>query len=330
MVTIADVARHAGVARSTVSYVLTGRRSISEPTRRAVERAIAELDYQPHAGARALRGARTQVLALSQPSAGGTFRPTNGLFIHEINMAAREYGYDLLLLTSLEGIGGIRRVAGSRLADGAVLMSVRTEDPRIAVLRDLHFPAALLGRPNDPRGLAWCDFDFEGAAAMAVRELARSGHQAIVVVAASDGEFREGLNYAPRTIAGARAEARANGIVLTVIRRSPSQQTMARRLSQALATDPTPTAVVTHDDHAAVLSIARERGLSVPDDLSIVVVSDTSDHVTDPPLARVELPIADMARLVVTKAITALRGEEDTAPTLIPPRLIRGRSIRVR
>ena len=64
MVTLADVARHARVAQSTVHYVLSGKRPISEDTRRRVEQAIEELGYHPHAGARALATRRSSVLAL--------------------------------------------------------------------------------------------------------------------------------------------------------------------------------------------------------------------------------------------------------------------------
>ena len=63
MVTLADVARHAGVSASTVSYVLSGKRSISESTRRRVQRSIDLLGYHPHAGARALATNRSSIIA---------------------------------------------------------------------------------------------------------------------------------------------------------------------------------------------------------------------------------------------------------------------------
>ena len=59
MVTIGDVASRAGVSRSTVSYVLSGKRSISAETRRRIEDAIRELGFTPNAGARALAQGRT-------------------------------------------------------------------------------------------------------------------------------------------------------------------------------------------------------------------------------------------------------------------------------
>ena len=70
-VTIADVARRAGVSRSTVSYVLSGSRPISPETRRRVEQAIEELQFRPHAGARSIRSGRNGVIAMALPMVHG-------------------------------------------------------------------------------------------------------------------------------------------------------------------------------------------------------------------------------------------------------------------
>src|SRR5665647_2986631 len=63
-VTSADVARESGVSQSTVSYVMTGKRSISAETRRRVEEAMVRLDYHPNSRARALAGQRGQVIGV--------------------------------------------------------------------------------------------------------------------------------------------------------------------------------------------------------------------------------------------------------------------------
>ena len=75
MATLADVARQAGVAMSTVSYVLSGKRSVSDDTKDRVHRAIEELGYHPHAGARALASSRSNVLALIVPLRSDTYVP---------------------------------------------------------------------------------------------------------------------------------------------------------------------------------------------------------------------------------------------------------------
>src|SRR5207302_647483 len=75
MVKITDVARHAGVSPSTVSYALSGKRPISEETRQRIEASIRELGYRPHAGARALASSRSNVLALVIPLRTGIHVP---------------------------------------------------------------------------------------------------------------------------------------------------------------------------------------------------------------------------------------------------------------
>ena len=74
-VTIAEVARHAGVAVSTVSYVLSGKRTISGDTRRRVLDSIKTLGYHPNAGARALASKRSNVIALVLPLRAGMHVP---------------------------------------------------------------------------------------------------------------------------------------------------------------------------------------------------------------------------------------------------------------
>ena len=98
MVKISDVARHADVSPSTVSYVLSGKRSISEPTRRRVLDSIAMLGYHPQAGARALAGG-SNVIALVIPLHAGLYVPVLMRIATAVVTTARGYGHDVLLLT---------------------------------------------------------------------------------------------------------------------------------------------------------------------------------------------------------------------------------------
>src|SRR3954469_1594642 len=90
-VTITDVARHAGVALSTVSYVLSGKRAISATTRQRVLASIQALGYHPHAGARALASRRTSVLALVLPLRSGMNLPVLMQFAIAVVGTARQF-----------------------------------------------------------------------------------------------------------------------------------------------------------------------------------------------------------------------------------------------
>src|SRR5699024_5451338 len=148
-VRISDVARHAGVSPSTVSYVLSGKRSISETTRRRVRRSIEALGYQPHAGARSLASRRTNVIALVVPLREDVHVPVAMRFAVSVVTAARLHDYDVLLLTQGEGPDGLRRIAAGALADGVIVMDVESDDARVPVLRSLDLPSVLIGVPED-------------------------------------------------------------------------------------------------------------------------------------------------------------------------------------
>ena len=85
MVTIADVADHAGVSASTVSYVLSGKRSISSETAERVRQSIAELGYRPNARAAALASRRANAIALVAP-----LRPDNNVPVIMQFVAAKD------------------------------------------------------------------------------------------------------------------------------------------------------------------------------------------------------------------------------------------------
>ncbi|MGW0605325.1 LacI family DNA-binding transcriptional regulator [Streptomyces sp. NPDC002644] len=135
MVTLAEVAQHAGVSASTVSYVLSGKRSISEGTRQRVERSIRELGYHPNAGARALASSRSNIIALMVPLRTDMYVPVMMEIAIAVATTARAHGYDVLLLTGEEGPDAVRRVTSSGLADGMILMDVELDDERLPLLR---------------------------------------------------------------------------------------------------------------------------------------------------------------------------------------------------
>src|SRR5256714_324716 len=135
---IDDVARHAGVAPSTVSYVLSGKRTISEETRQRVLRSIQALGYHPHAGARALASNRSNVVALVIPLRTGIHVPVIMQFAISVVTSARRHDHDVLLLTQDEGVQGLKRVAGTALVDAIIVMDVELHDPRVPEGRPQH------------------------------------------------------------------------------------------------------------------------------------------------------------------------------------------------
>ncbi|MGP5005516.1 LacI family DNA-binding transcriptional regulator [Brachybacterium tyrofermentans] len=162
-----DVARLAGVSQSTVSYVLTGSRPISEATRARVEDAIEKLGYHPNSGARTLRSQRSGVIGLMVPEA----ESDDGVlmaFIGAIAREARRYGYDILLVTAQEGAQGIRRVVRTGVCEALILMELGRHDERVAPVIDSGLPFVTIGKPDEfPQGSV-VDLDFEMLGGMIV------------------------------------------------------------------------------------------------------------------------------------------------------------------
>lgn len=207
MVTIADVARHAGVSSSTVSYVLSGKRAISEETRRRVRSSVRELGYHPNAGARALAARRSHIIALMVPLRTDVYVPVMMEIAISVTTAARQHGYDVLLITNDEGPDGVRRIAASGLADGLILMDVELDDERIPVLRAQGTQATLIGLADDARGLSCVDHDFVAAGALCADHLADLGHREIAFIGYGSGVYHRHAGYAERTLAGFRDRA---------------------------------------------------------------------------------------------------------------------------
>ena len=194
--TITDVAKHAGVAPSTVSYVLSGNRTISPQTRRRVETSIRALKYRPHAGARSMRGGRTDVIALVVPIYRWSSERILMPYVYGVLEGARQHGWNVMLLTGPDGRSEIDRVVRSKMVDGLVLMEVLANDERVPFVAELGRPAVLLGVPDDPKGLPCVDFDFEAAGRLCVKHLAKLGHSAIGFLGPAPGIFDMGLGYA--------------------------------------------------------------------------------------------------------------------------------------
>jgi DNA-binding LacI/PurR family transcriptional regulator len=216
--TAAEVARIAGVSQSTVSYVLSGRRPISQDTRRRVQDVIERLTYEPNHGARALASQETRVIGLVVPF--DTAADKAGLlpFIDTIATTLRENDYDLLLITSREGTQGLSRIARRRLCDGIILMDVKAfDDDRIDIAAELGVPVVMIGVPNEHAGLTCVDLDFESAARLVIDEFASTGHDRVAFIGYPAAMTETGLNFIHRLITTARSQATDRGLEYTEI-----------------------------------------------------------------------------------------------------------------
>lgn len=315
MATMADVARLAGVSRSTVSYVLSGVRPISPATRERILKAMAELGYTPNILAQGLAGKRTGIVSLIFPVGEHGMSITEFEYVQGAVQRARSHGYHLLLWTiDVDDVEEIRRVVAQGLVEGVILMEVRSVDQRIPVLQETGVPFAMIGRPVEADGLCFVDADFEAMGAMAVEHLAGLGHRKIVLMTHSQESLD--IGYGPM-VRSRDAVAAAAGKYGVDVRLFPTASTLAggREVFEGILSDaPGTTAIIAINEAATagLLVAAAGHGWRVPEDLSVVAIN-TSDGFAErsvPALTTATANPRAMGRMAADFLARCLAGED--------------------
>ncbi|MFI9755917.1 LacI family DNA-binding transcriptional regulator [Streptomyces collinus] len=324
MVRITDVARRAGVSPSTVSYALSGKRPISDETRRRVEAAVRDLGYRPHTGARVPAGGRQNVLALAAPLRPGVHTPVVMRLAVSVVTTARAHDHDVLLLTQEEAEEGLTRALGTVSVAGLLLTDVGLHDPRLPRLRFLDSPSVLIGVPAHPRGLTCVDLDFRAAGEACVDHLAGLGHRTVALVGSPPEVYLRQTAYAHHLMRGFTAAAARHGLTTSVHPGDPDPATAPRLAERLLHEHPALTAVVIHNEPllAPLITAFEHLGLRVPADLSVTAVCPDDLATTPPvPVTSVTLPTDELGARAVELLIQKLHGVPVPETTLLPPRL---------
>jgi DNA-binding LacI/PurR family transcriptional regulator len=251
--TLMDVARRAGVSKSTVSNVIRGASLVAESTRARVERAISDVGYHPNAIARALKARTSTAIGIVVPDLTNLFYAELAVGVER---AASALGYAVLTAhTECSPVteDEAARALIERRVDGVIIGGISLGSPLPKVLLDREIPVVLasLGEPEDPR-LGVIDHDDEAAMEAIVEHLYALGHRRIAFVS---HQLREHSGERRRLgVAGA----------------------LARRGLAPIDIDDNATAVVAHNDMQAIATMDRleRRGLRVPEDVSVVGYDD--------------------------------------------------------
>jgi len=329
MVNIGDVARAAGVSRSTASYALSGKRTTTPAVQARVAAAVRELGYTTNAGARALATSQTKVIGLLAQFYEDEFAPAMLQYILGVSNTARELGYDVLLVTEESGAHALRRITDSRMVDGIVLLNVAEHDERLPILRAATQPGALVGLPGDCTGVDVFDLDFEAAGRFMIDHLVRLGHRELLVVSQPEHVVERGGAYVWRFQNAALEEATARRIVLRTAFASTHQPEVGSELHALLDANPAVTGLLVHNEAAAAAlpSVLHARGIQAPRDLSVIGrYSDEFARTFSLPYSAVESAADLLGSLAVRHVVRRIedvgaRGEPYVVQ-LIPPRLV--------
>jgi LacI family transcriptional regulator len=300
-VTSHDVARRAGVSRSTVSFVLNGVRTdrVSDATRERVLRAARELSYIPDAAARTLVSGKTSTIGLVVSRAEHIrvdgFVPQ---ILHSLAQVCSARNHRLILETSDPGQSTYEydQLAGSRQIDGLVVLNPDPLDDRLAALIEREFPIVLIGSHPHPC-VPTVAVDSVLAMRHATEHVIGLGHRRIGFI-----HYREVIDLGMGgRFKGYRVALEAAGIPFDErwvrsgnFNAESGHEAMLSLLDEAER----PTAVVMGNDTIALgaMSAVVESGLRVPDDVAIVGFDDIPlARYAVPALTTVRLPASEMA-----------------------------------
>ena len=279
MSSIHDVARYCGVSTATVSRALRGLPNVSPRTRHLVQSAAAELGYVASASAAGLSSGRNRAVAIVVPSMGRWFYTE---VVEGSARVLRAEGYDTFLVSLEVGASGRGRLFSNSLlrkrADAVIALGIDFKADERRELRSLSLPAVVVGGPV--AGVRSVGVDDVVATRLALDHLLALGHRRIAHIG---GEDEWGMDY---TVALVRrrewrtvVEGRGTAVPAAWFGSGGFLMPQAKQVALSLLAGPDrPTAVFAGSDEMAfgVLLAARDLGLRVPEDLSVIGIDDHS------------------------------------------------------
>jgi LacI family transcriptional regulator len=337
MPNIHDVAKLAGVHRSTVSRVLTGQGSVSEKSKKKVLEAARKINYHINTVASALKSQRKTAIGLlsfwncSPNPSEAYYQQTLTGIIDEITHSKYH-----LLLNNIQGLAHPENqelnFCHESLLGGIILMSPRTQkEEDLSFLTQVNIPSVLLAYRSENPGYSWIDLDNRKGARIAVDHLIQLGHKKIAYIG---GELEFSTNAQDR-YKGYREALQKGGL-----KEDPDLarhglfwiehgiQSMRQFLSYS--PEKRPTAIFCATDMIAfgAMEVIHEAGLKIPEDISLVGFDDYEKAAhSNPPLTTIRQDFYEIGKKAV-QLIELMIKESPSAPkqVLIEPEFIQRES----
>ncbi|MFE9044830.1 LacI family DNA-binding transcriptional regulator [Streptomyces sp. NPDC007818] len=329
-VRLVDVAREAGLSKTTVSAALNGTGRLSPEVREKARETARRMGYRPNATARQLRAGRARLIGYVV----GELADTPWTFLESPYFArltgataatALARGYAVVLLPA----GSLQSEWAALPLDAVVVADPVADDRIVEDLLAARIPVfsdrSVEGRP----GAHWVDVDATAAVGQALDHLhAQGARRPVLVVPDSSTRFHREVDAAHR------AWCAAHGLPERTVRAAePGNGPVIRAVETALGGPDRPDAllVVAEASPPLVLDAARRHGYGVPGDLLLVCVSEDETAVhTEPPVTTLSLRPDAVAEAGIAHLVAVLEeGREETGGALVPVRLdVRASSLR--
>jgi DNA-binding LacI/PurR family transcriptional regulator len=325
-VTMTDIAHRAGVSRVAVSYALNDRPGVSGELRARIKQIALDLGFTASISARAIHGAAAHAIGLVMR------RPTPELsaevFRRELisgiqaTLAAKDYGLALQFAATPNQEATIYRGwDAERRVDGVILFDHQVDDPRLPVLSALDLPVVVLAPPIAAYpSFSYVWSDEATVATQVVNHLRDLGHRRVARVSGP-----ELLLHTQRRTAAIAVAAEAAGLAWETMAADYTGSAGARTTRRLLSARDRPTAIVFDNDLMAVaaLSVAREMGLAVPEQVSIVAWEDSAlCRTVRPTMTVLQRDIVDYGRTCTSTLLSHIADGEPLSRQLPEATLI--------
>jgi LacI family transcriptional regulator len=332
-VTVADVARAAGVSKATAARVLGGYGTVSDKVRDIVLETAATLGYRPNELARSMTTGRSGTIGVV---VGDIENPFFSSAVRGIADVARMAGFTVILTNSGEDIGAEKAAIRTLLAkrvDGLIVSAASNCDfEHLVEIQGSGCPLVLLDRALPALQVDTVTTDDRAAAEQATRILIDHGHRNIAYITACDTDDHrlrtlDDLHTASvrQRVEGFVAVCAAAGIstpLETVHLGANGRDKCAKLALDLLQSGQRPSAIVASDSLIAleVFKAAQQLGLSIPDDLSLIAFHDADwTSVTSPPITVVRQPVYQLGEMVATLLINRINGTSQTTQHVVLP-----------
>ncbi|MEU3274989.1 LacI family DNA-binding transcriptional regulator [Saccharomonospora sp. NPDC006951] len=324
--TLEEVARVAGVSRSTVSRVINDLPGVSGRARESVNEAIRLLGYVPNEAARSLVTRRTNSIALvvSEPGDRVFSDPFFAGVLRGIHSGlAGSHRQLVLMLMAEDGNGNgngeqLEKYLSSGHVDGALVVSMHGDDALPQRLAEGGLPVVVGGRPLSGTEVPYVDSDNFTGGLLAARHLVERGKRRIATIA-GPADMAVGID---RLVGWRRGMSEAKLATDAVVHSDFSVEGGARAMAELLDRHPDVDAVFAAADIVAVGAVRElsARGKRIPDDVAVVGFDDSvlATSVT-PQLTTVRQTVEEFGRTMTWRLLAQLAGEEYLPPSILLP-----------
>lgn len=330
-VTIKDVAKRANVSPSTVSRVISDSPRISEETKRHVRRVMEEMGYHLNYNARVLAQQKTRTIGIvmKESSSGSLHDPFFPEVLRGISSYCNKEDYSITLTTGEsedEIHNDVVKMVRGKCVDGLIVTYSKKGDKVIPYLIESKIPFVLVGSPSErAEHIIYVDNDNVKAAENATDYLIDLGHEQI-------GFIGGNLDYvvSASRLKGYQDAMRKNGLTLSddYIFHIKDHEEITDTVIKMMELEHPPTGIVVTDDLVAlkVLQVCRNKGIKVPDELSIISFNNAMiAQVSSPALTSVDTQVFQLGYEAAKCLVDEINDPSEYKKSVIIPTVIEKR-----